>query len=337
VVRSSAGVGTVRQREKGHDLSKKWIQVGLLVASVGCIGWAHSRLPIENPSQAGPGFVPDPAQARVLALGFDAILADYHWLEAVQVVGGSENVDRERADHLGKLIDVVTTLNPHVDHPYRFASVWLNHDESQVREAIRLLRRATEYHPDDWRNHFYLGFDQFFYLGEFEQAADSLERAMKQPGAPAYLPRLVARLRAQSRDLEVAEIFLREMLRNSEDPEDQARIQIALDEIEIEYKARHIEAARRAYQKLAGRDIESVEDLTRPPFRMIEKLPNPEPDGIPSSLARGSKWKIDRKTQRVVSSYLGRRYEVNFVQADRERMEAWKRARSGETESGGPR
>lgn len=272
---------------------------------------------------------------RLLALGFDAILADYHWLEAVQVVGGSANVDRERADHLGKLIDVVTTLNPHVDHPYRFASVWLNHDERQVREAIRLLRRATEYHPDDWRNYFYLGFDQFFYLGEFEQAAESLERAMKQSGAPPYLPRLVARLRAQSQDIEVAEIFLREMLRNTRDPDDQARLQVALDEIEIEYKARHLEAARRAYQKLAGRDITSVEDLVRAPFRMLEKLPSPEPDGIPASLARGSKWTIHPKTQRVVSTYLGRRYEVNFAQVDRDRLEAWKRAREVDSDSGG--
>ena len=318
-------------------MSKKWIQIGLLIASVSCVGWAHSRLPIEDPLEAGPGFVPDPAQVRLLALGFDAVLADYHWLEAVQVVGGSASVDRERAEHLGKLVDVVTTLNPHVDHPYRFAAVWLSHDESQVRDAIRLLRRSTEYHPDDWRNYFYLGFAQFFYLGEYEPAAESLERAMKLPGAPAYLPRLVARLQAQSRDIEVAEVFLRELLRNTEAPDDQARSQIALDEIEIEYKARHLEAARIAYLKLTGRDIGSVEDLIHSPHRMLEKLPSPEPDSIPVSLARGSRWEIDRKTQRILSSYLGRRYEVNFSQVDRDRLEQWKRARADGTQSGGHR
>ncbi len=313
------------------------MQVALLAASVGGVGWAHGQLPVARPAEQGLGFVPDPAQVRALALGFDALVADFHWLRAVQVVGGVDRVDHDHADHLGRLIDVVTTLNPQVDHPYRFAAVWLTHDEAQVRESIRLLQRAVEHHPGDWRNHFYIGFARFFYLGEFELAAEALERAVALPGAPDYLPRLVARLHAQSRDIDVAEIFLREMLRNTQDPEDRAQIQIALDEIEIEYKARHLEAARDAWRARAGRDIAKVEDLIRPPFRVLEKLPSPEPDAIPASLARGSKWKIDRKTGRIVSSYLGRRYEVHYSKTDRARLDAWKQARTGTPETGGRR
>lgn len=271
--------------------------------------------------------MPNPEHARVLAIGFDAILADYHWLRAVQVVGGAPNVDPERAEHLGRLIDVVTTLNPHVDHPYRFAAIWLTHDEDQVREGIRLLRRGTQHHPDDWRNYFYLGFEQFFYLGEYELAAESLERAMSRRGAPAYLARLVARLKAQSGDIDVAEIFLREMLRDTVDPEDRARLQIALDEIELEYKARLLDQARKAFRIAAGRDIRSVEELIRPPHRMLERLPSPEPDAIPAALARGSRWKIDPRTRRIVTSYLGRRYEVHYAQTDRERLARWQQER----------
>jgi tetratricopeptide (TPR) repeat protein len=307
-------------------LSRKWIQVALLIASMGTAGWAHSQLPVERSAQAAPGFVPDPAAVRALALGFDAILADYHWLQAVQVVGGAKSVDHAHAEHLGRLIDVVTTLNPHVDHPYRFASIWLTHDDGQVREGIRLLRRATRYHPEDWRNHFYQGFAHFFYLGEYEQAANALERAMRLPDSPRYLPRLVARMKGQSRDIDVAEIFLREIMNGTEDPDDRARIQIALDEIEIEHKARHLDRAREAFRKAAGRDIRSVSELIRPPYRMLEKLPSPEPDAIPAAYARGSVWKIDRKTNRIVSSYLGRRYEVHYTGSDRARLEARQRA-----------
>ena len=311
------------------------MQLALLIVSVGCVGWAHAQLPIERPAGETRGFVPDPRQVRALAFGFDALLADFHWLKAVQVVGGSLHVDHERAEYLGRLVDVVTTLNPDVDHPYRFAAIWLTHGEAQVRESIRLLRRGIAHHPHDWRNHFYLGFARFFYLGEYELAAEALERAFQLPGAPAYLPRLVARLHAQSSDIDVAEIFLREMLRNTQDPDDQAQIQIALDEIEIEYKARHLEEARRAYRERTGADIASVEDLIRPPHRMLEKLPSPEPDAIPPSLSRGSTWKIDRKTERIVSSYLGRRYEVHYTRVDRDRIEAWKQARRGAGGSGG--
>lgn len=322
-------------------MSRKWIQVGLLLASMGTAGWAHSQLPIESPAEAGPGFVPDPGSARALAVGFDAILADYHWLRAVQIVGGAAVVDHDHAEQLGQLVDVVTTLNPHVDHPYRFASIWLTHDEAQVRESVRLLRRATQYHPDDWRNHFYLGFAYFFYLGEFDQAAVALERAMRLPGSPAYLPRLVARLKSQSRDIEVAEVFLREILDDTDDPDQQARIQIALDEIELEQKARHLDRAREAFRKIAGRDIHSVAELIRPPHRMLEKLPSAEPDAIPEAFARGSVWKIDRKTGRIVSTYLGRRYEVHYTGGDRARLERWQsasvRGTTPEADGGGSR
>lgn len=316
-------------------MSKRWIQVGLLVASVGCAGWAHSRIPVGSGAERGHGFVPSPDHVRALAVGFDAILADYQWLRAIQVVGSVQAVDHDRAEHLGRLIDVVTTLNPHVDHPYRFAAIWLTHDEGQVREGIRLLRRAIRNHPDDWRNYFYLGFEQFFYLGEYELAAESLERAMQLDAAPPYLARLVARLKAQAGDIDVAEVFLREMLRNTVDPEDRARLQIALDEIELEYKARLLDRAREAYRKVSGRDIRSVDELIRPPHRMLEKLPSPEPDEIPASLARGSRWRIDPRTDRIVTSYLGRRYEVHFSQADRMRLESWRQARSTAADGAG--
>ena len=96
---------------------------------------------------------------------------------------------------LGALIDVVTTLDPWVDHPYRFAAVWLIDSEESVRKANELLRRGIAHHPDDWRNRFYLGFNHFYYLGRARRRRPRRSsRRMDLPGAPLYLRRLVARL-----------------------------------------------------------------------------------------------------------------------------------------------
>jgi len=271
----------------------------------------------------GEDFIPTPRLAKQMAFGFDALMADYHWLQAVQLAGGRNVIHAPQARQLGQLVDVVTTLNPHVGHPYRFAAVWLTHDKEQVREGIRLLDRAIEYHPDDWRNYFYAGFDHFYYLAEYAEAAELLERAIDLPGRPVYLPSLVARLKSEHSDIDVAELFLRELLKNTTDEDDKVRLTIALDEIEMEYKARHLDRARAAYRDLVGHDIRSVDDLVRGPHRILEKLPNPEPDGIPPSLARGSVWEIDEKSDRIVSSYLGRRYEVHYGEVDRKRLEEW--------------
>jgi hypothetical protein len=302
---------------------RKFAQVVLLIVAVCCTGWAHARVPQTTRSDLGEDFVPLPMAAKTLAFGFNALLADYYWLQAIQVVGGAEFVGEDTARHLGKLVDVVTTLNPHVDHPYRFAAVWMTQNEDLVREGNRLLERSIQYHPDDWRNQFYLGFNHFFYLAEYPEAAAALEVAMRLPNSPAYLARLVARLKSQHQDIDVAEVFLRGLLQTTTDEDELAKIQVALDEIEIEYKARHLDRARAAYRELAGHDISTVEDLVRGPYRVLERLPSPEPDAIPRSLARGSVWKIDRESNRIESSYLGARYEVHYSPIDRARLEQW--------------
>lgn len=304
-------------------MSSKLLKIAVLIVAVTCTGWAHSRVPPTTQADRGKDFVPNPTLARATAIGFDALLADYHWLQAVQIVGSNQVIDADTSDHLGKVVDVVTTLNPHVGHPYRFAAVWLNHNEEQVREGNRLLRRAIENHPEDWRNPYYLGFNHFFYLYEHQEAAEVLQLAMKLPGAPAYLGRLVARLKSQHADVEVAEVFLRELLDGTNDPSTIAKLEEALDEIEIEHKARYLDRARKAYKALTGKDIQKVEDLVEAPHRMISVLPSPEPESLPASLRRGSRWEIDPKTDRIISSYIGGRYEVHYTGTDTERLNSW--------------
>src|SRR5690606_26310856 len=110
--------------------------------------------------------------------------------------------------------------------------------------------------------------------------------------------------------------FLRELLQQTEDPYLRAGYEKALREIETERRARWLDRAQVAFRERHGRDIERVEDL----LRVVEALP-PEPNG--------GEWVLDEKTGRIVSSRLGRRYELHFHPADRERREAARR-RAGE-------
>ena len=284
------------------------VAFGLAVAFT---GFVHSKIEPKTHADRGEAFVPEPQAARIAAIGFEAVASDYYWLQAVQAVGGENFIDEAAGRHVGKLIDVVTTLNPWVDHPYRFAAIWMTEGEENVRTAVSLLHRAIEHHPDEWRNWFYLGFDHFYYLGENDLAADALETASSLPGSPAYLPRLVARLRAADADIEVAAVFLRELLEGTDDEARRAGYQAALDEIEVEMKARFLERARSAHLKLTGRDISDVQELVTGPNPMLEKLPNAAPEALPAGLRRGSSWIID-EDGRIVSTYYGTRYEVHY-------------------------
>lgn len=292
------------------------------IAIAGAIVLSAAKLP-DAPAHAGDvAFVPEPGLAKLAAFGFDAVLGDYYWLQAVQIVGSPEG-PVGRSHHLGRLIDVVTTLDPWVDHAYRFAAVWMTDDEAAVRHANAILERGIAHHPDEWRNRFYLGFNHFFYLGEQGAAAAAIEPALGLPGAPLYLGRLVARLRSDAAggEIEAAAAFLSELLRQTEDPFARAEYEKALDEIEAERRARLLDAAREEFRRRQGRDIVRVEELVQGKPPVLRALP-PEPHGW--------EWTLDPKSGLIVSSYVRHRYQVRIDATNQSLLERF-RERSQKT------
>ncbi len=268
-----------------------------------CTLLAQQALPSVSAQPRDERFLPRPEVARAASLGFEALAADLYWLQAVQIVGDAKSPPHEHAPLLGGLVDAATRLNPWVDHPYRFAAIWLTETPEQVRQANELLERGIAYHPRDWRNRFYLGFNHFFYLSDTARAAELLEGAAQLEGAPRYLSRLVARLRAEGGGLDAAALLLAELLGSTEDPYARAEYEKALDEVETERRAGFLDASRAEYQRRFGHDIEAIEDLVRGPQPVLRELP-PE--------LHGWEWVLDPGSGRIVSSYYGRRYELHF-------------------------
>jgi hypothetical protein len=276
------------------------LTLAALVLAVG-VDLVHAEIPSTLKSAKGEAFVPQPQLAKFASLGFDSLAADYYWLQAIQLVGGAVADPSKHGYTIGRLIDVLTQLNPHVDHPYRFAAIWMTASEDDVRFANQLMQRGIERHPQDWRNHFYKGFNHFYYLKEYAEAADELEAATRLPGSPPYLTRLVPRLRAHSEGLDVAAALLQELHRNAPGEKARAEYAKALDEIHTERRARRLDAAREEYQRRRGRDIERVEDLLAGPDPVLQKLPEE---------LHGWEWVVDGRTGRIVSSFYGARYQV---------------------------
>jgi hypothetical protein len=214
----------------------------------------------------------------------------------------------------------VTALDPWVGHPYRFGALWLTDSRESVLVANRLLARGVAYHPRDWRNRHYLGFNHFYYLGDPLRAAEILAPAVTLPGAPAYLGPLVAKLRLGDAGLDATEVFLSQLARDTDDEFKRAEYLKSLDEIAVERWARKLDAAREEYRRRTGRDIASVEDLARGPRRVLSALPPAHPH-FP-----GFAWTIDPDGGAIVSSFYGARYQLHIHPTDRARRESWSAA-----------
>jgi tetratricopeptide (TPR) repeat protein len=209
-----------------------------------------------------------------------------------------------------------------VDHPYRFAAVWMTDDETAVRKANELLRRGIAHHPDDWRGYFYLAFNHYFFLGQQEEAARVLEPALTLEGAPLYLNRLVARLKGNAGGLDAAAAFLSELASRATDASERAEYERALREIEVERRARFLDAARAEYVRRHGRDIVQVDDLVT--GKVLRAIPaDPFEAG----------WEISALTGEIVSSHVRYRYGVKIDGTNRKLLDAFReRSRGVRTE-----
>ncbi len=311
--------------------TQAWGRLIVAMLAIATTGFVHAQMDTTAPiaSEWGERFIPDPEHARLAALGFEAVVADYYWLLAVQLVGGAMGGEDLPSRQVARLIDVVTSVDPWVDHPYRFAALWLTDSEENVRAANRLLVRGIAHHPMDWRNRYHLGFNHFFYLGENERAADVLEEAIPLPRSPAYLGPLVARMRLDQVGLETAAAFLAELAGTTEDEYKRAEYEKSLDEIQVERAARFLDQARDEYIERHGRDIERVEDLVAGPEPVLAVLPRAHP------LLDGFRWQLDEQSLEIVSSFYRKRYQLHAHPADQSRRERWRSLRAWQTRAEG--
>jgi hypothetical protein len=302
----------------GRRRAGRGTRLALLAVALATTAGAHARMQARVRSLEGELFVPRPEHARLWSLGFAPVLADYWWLQALQLVGGETGATHRHAPLVARLVELVTTLDPWVDHPYRFAALWLTDSPASVERANALLEKGIAYHPLEWRNPYYLGFNHYFYLEDPLRAADALERAVGLQGSPPYLGALVARLRADAGGLEVAEAFLAELARSTEDGFARAEYEKALDEIETERRARALDEARLEFWRRRGRDIESVGELVAGPAPILRGLPPAHP------VFPGFRWVLHPESGEIVSSFYGARYEPHLQQHERRRQQEWR-------------
>ncbi len=288
---------------------------------------AHARMDTATRHVEDARWLPTVGQARLASLGFGAVLGDYYWLEAMHLVGSVRGNVAPYTPVIAGLIELVTGLDPWVDHPYRFAAIWLSDSPESLSRANRLLEKGIAYHPLDWRNRHYLGFNHFYHLGDAQSAADVLERAVGLAGAPNYLAPLVAKLRADAGSLDAAEALLVGLVNTTADEYAKARYLKSLDEIETERRARRLDEARVEYWRRHGRDLKRVKDLLAGPAPVLTALPTAHPH-FP-----GFAWILDSDSGQITSSFYGTRYRLFHQKTDAVRLERQRLGSNGVAES----
>lgn len=203
-------------------------------------------------------------------LGFNEILSDILYIKAINYFGKHYLSDKDYP-YLYKMLDAATDLSPNFKDPYEFGAVILTFEADEVKKSVALLDKAILNNPDYWRFPFYLSFNYFFYLDDFEKAALYMKKASFLDGAPPYLSKLTARLYTHSGRPELALDFLSRMRENIKDENARCRIELKIKEVLIEKDIQDLEKALRLYKKRYSKMPSKLEELENE--GLINKVP----------------------------------------------------------------
>jgi len=220
---------------------------------------------IENTKKAYPQFesqlyLPTGKFIKSAVLGFNELAADILYIKAIGYFGGHYLSDK-KYKWFYHILNVTTTLSPHFKDPYEFGAIALAVETGEVENSNKLLKKGITNNPNYWRFPFYLGFNYFFYLGDYQSAAFFMERASKLPGSPPYTLSLASRLYAEAGRPEYAIEFLTKVYNETEDRMIKNEIRIRIKDLIVERDLKFLEEAIMKYTQVYNRNPSSLRDL----------------------------------------------------------------------------
>ena len=163
-------------------------------------------------------WVQDGRLLQRVALGFDSALADLYWIRAVVYYGGKRRGSVKQGDYgaLFPMLDLVTSLDGHFRIAYRFGAIFLTEafpaGPGRPDLAIKLLERGIEQDFGRWEYYHDIGFVYYWWLRDYEQAAEWFIRASERPGAAEWLKPLAATTMVGGGNRESSRLLWQQML-----------------------------------------------------------------------------------------------------------------------------
>ena len=189
-------------------------------------------------------YVEDGETLKKVLLGFESVAADLYWLRAVQYFGGQRLYSTEKKfELLEPLLDITTTLDPHLKIAYTYGATLLSEGQPMGAGAplkgLSLIDKGIENNPDHWRFYLDKGFIHFWVLKDYKTAADIFLEGSDLPGAPYWMVATAGRTLARGGERETARELWKILYKTAENDQMRGNAEIhlqqldALDQVEV--------------------------------------------------------------------------------------------------------
>ena len=199
-----------------------------------------------------------------MSLGYEPLMADIYWTRAVQYYGMHIGEQQARFTLLWPLLDIATTLDPHLIVAYRFGAIFLS--ESAVGAgrpdlAVQLVKRGIAANPNEWRLSTDLGFLYYWQLKDYPDAVNAYVQASQNPQAPPWVKAMAARIAVTGGSTETSQMIWSQIYESTQDT---TMRKLAFDQLRIlraQLDQSHLDDISQQYQQRTGHPPASSKDL----------------------------------------------------------------------------
>ena len=229
-------------------------------------------------------FFSSPDLVKRMALGYDGLLADFYWMRTIQYYGRRAEADKRavRYKNLYRLLDITTTLDPHLLDAYRAGSCFLAEADpvgaGSPQDALKLLDKGIRANPGEWRLLYDKGFINYWYLGNYQAAGEAWKETSRLPGAPHWTASLAALSLSKGGSIEIAIELWQRQYQESGRADVRQNARNHLISIQVSQELSQLKILAEQYKAQAGSYPASLSDLMRAQARA---LPVSDPLGTP--------------------------------------------------------
>ena len=242
-----------------------------------------------------------PSAIKEMSLGYDSLLADIYWTRAVQYYGARFATKGATFPLLWPLLEITTTLDPHLIIAYRFGAFFLSESGTggpgRPDLAVELVRRGIRSNPDEWLLNVDLGFLYYWRLKDYPSSAAAFLDGSNKPNAPPWMKVMAARVAQKGGSLETARMIWSEIYESSKDPKIRERALDTLRGLKALEDENELNQLADEYQKRFGHSLVTVSKLRS--AGLIAAVPV-DPDGYPYVFGPDGKAALDPMSTVVI-------------------------------------
>ncbi|HEY1470988.1 MAG TPA: hypothetical protein VGF61_18255 [Candidatus Acidoferrum sp.] len=225
-----------------------------------------------------------------LSLEYAPLMGAIYWTRAVQYFGAKHQMHDRNLELLWPLLDITTTLDPHLLVAYRFGAIFLSdappRGAGQPDLAVRLLERGLKENPEYWRFYQDLGDVYYFEKKDNANASEAFRKGSTYPGAPIWMKVMAAKIAEEGESLETSYFLWKQVYDTATDQQIKKNAETHLKLVRAQMDMREINRLAADYERRAGRRATHLSELVQ--AGLLKGIPL-DPEGYPYVLGQDGK------------------------------------------------